>query len=248
MSSGIASLHKILKDETRRKIISLLHNEGSLNYTELMNELGIVSTGKMNYHLRILNDLVMKRKDGSYVLTERGMLASKLLTEFPEVNRQQLGMKPKWWRHFWIGSLLVTISFYSILILAYFLGYINSTQLYQDLVSFIFIIGFCYMIQHILNDVISKRIKLAIAKTIYIAAGISLGIAVAFIGGGFAFVGISRLLDKPFVPSNPLYALFWSDWYLVFSILIAPIIGAILLYNFGKKRRFRTNNYNPDLQ
>jgi DNA-binding transcriptional ArsR family regulator len=247
MSSEIVPLHKILKDETRRKIVNLLHEKGSLSYTELMNNLGIDSTGKINYHLRILNDLVVKREDGNYALSEKGMLASRLLTDFPEANRQQLGMKPKWWRRFWLGSIVFFVAFFAIYFVAYFLGYINSSKLYQNVVSLVFIIGFGYMIQHILRDVISKKTQLAIAKTIYIAIGVSLGIAVAFIGGGFAFVAISRLLDKPFAPGNPLYALFWSDWYLIFSILIAPTIGAIVSYRFGKKRRFRTQNYTPDL-
>jgi DNA-binding transcriptional ArsR family regulator len=48
MSAGIASLHKILKDETRRKIILQLHEEGSLSYVDLMKAIGIANTGKMN--------------------------------------------------------------------------------------------------------------------------------------------------------------------------------------------------------
>jgi DNA-binding transcriptional ArsR family regulator len=45
MSSGIASLYKILKDETRSKIVLLLNERGSLSYTELMETLGFVTTG-----------------------------------------------------------------------------------------------------------------------------------------------------------------------------------------------------------
>ncbi len=57
--SGIDSLHKILKDPTRRKAILLL-NDGSLTYTELMDKLDIISTGTLNYHLKVLGDLVEK--------------------------------------------------------------------------------------------------------------------------------------------------------------------------------------------
>jgi predicted transcriptional regulator len=99
MNSGFASLHKVLKDETRRKIVLLLNEKGSLSYTDLMKTLEIDNTGRMNYHLKVLDDLIMKREDGQYALTEKGKLASRLLLDFPDENRQQLGMKPKWWRN-----------------------------------------------------------------------------------------------------------------------------------------------------
>ena len=62
MSSGIESLHKILKDETRTKIVLLLHEKGSLSYTELMETLGFVTTGLFNYHLKVLGDLLAKNE------------------------------------------------------------------------------------------------------------------------------------------------------------------------------------------
>jgi len=43
MNFGIASLHKILKDETRRKIILLLHNRSGLSYSELDKKYGLLS-------------------------------------------------------------------------------------------------------------------------------------------------------------------------------------------------------------
>ena len=65
MSSGIESLHKILKDETRTKIVLLLHEKGSLSYTELMETLGFVTTGLFNYHLKVLGDLLAKNEAGT---------------------------------------------------------------------------------------------------------------------------------------------------------------------------------------
>ena len=72
MDSGLASLHKILKDETRRKIILLLNEKDSLSYTDLMDTLEIVSTGMLNYHLKVLGDLLIKNESGQYTLTEKG--------------------------------------------------------------------------------------------------------------------------------------------------------------------------------
>jgi hypothetical protein len=144
MSTGIASLHKVLKDETRRKIILLLCEKESLSYVDLMKELQVTSTGKMNYHLKILNDLLAKNEAGQYTLTEKGKLASRLLLEFPEKNR--IG-KPKWWRRFWLESLIFVVAFVAIFSAAYILGYINSYNLYRNLISIAFVIGFSYMIQ-----------------------------------------------------------------------------------------------------
>jgi predicted transcriptional regulator len=109
MTYGIDSLHKILKDEKRRKIILLLSETENLSYMDLMNSLEIKSTGKLNYHLKILGDLLSKTEDGKYTLTEKGKTALQLLKNFPEENRQQLGLKPKWWRRFWIENLVFTV-------------------------------------------------------------------------------------------------------------------------------------------
>ena len=84
MNVDLASLHKILKDETRRKIVQHLNSKGQLTYMELMNLLEITNTGKFNYHLKILADLIQKGENGRYSLTERGQLASQLLQKFPE--------------------------------------------------------------------------------------------------------------------------------------------------------------------
>lgn len=84
MNVDLVSLHKILKDPTRRKIVHYLSSKGQLTYMELMNLLEITNTGKFNYHLRILADLIQKEDDGRYSLTERGQLASQLLQKFPE--------------------------------------------------------------------------------------------------------------------------------------------------------------------
>jgi DNA-binding transcriptional ArsR family regulator len=84
MNSGISSLHKILKDETRQKIISLLNEKNSLGYSELMEATKAGSTGLLNYHLKVLGSLITKNEAGQYQLTEKGKLASKLMLEFPD--------------------------------------------------------------------------------------------------------------------------------------------------------------------
>lgn len=84
MAQGIGSLYEILKDKTRRKIILTLNEKGTLSYTELLDATKAGSTGKLNYHLKILGDLVTKKSNGQYTLSEKGKLASKMLIEFPD--------------------------------------------------------------------------------------------------------------------------------------------------------------------
>lgn len=81
MSSGLTSLHKILKDDTRQKIILLLNEKGSLGYTELLDATESSSTGLLNYHLKVLGDLLTltKNEAGQYLLSEKGKLAFRLL-------------------------------------------------------------------------------------------------------------------------------------------------------------------------
>jgi len=81
MSSGLTSLHKILKDDTRQKIILLLNEKGSLGYTELLDATEASSTGLLNYHLKVLGDLLTltKNEAGQYLLSEKGKLAFRLL-------------------------------------------------------------------------------------------------------------------------------------------------------------------------
>ena len=94
MDVDLASLHKILKDPTRRNIVLHLSRRGQLAYVELMSLLEITNTGKFNYHLKVLDNLVEKGEDGKYRLTERGQLASQLLQKFPEktMEAKPLGM------------------------------------------------------------------------------------------------------------------------------------------------------------
>ena len=152
----------------------------------------------------------------------------------------------KWWRQFWIQMAIAIPIMVAVTLALYYFGFSNQQGLYEGLVSTVFIIGFAYMLQHILRDVLSKRSKRIVAKIVYVLGGISIGIWVGYFGVGIAFSGISRLMGNGFYPRNPMYDLFWSVSYQLFGIFIAPTIGALLMYRYGKRRRFKTPNYNPD--
>jgi len=79
-----SSLHKLLGDATRPSILELLSQKDGLTYTEILTILRITNTGRLNYHLKTLGDLVAKDGEGKYHLTDQGQLAVKLLKTFAE--------------------------------------------------------------------------------------------------------------------------------------------------------------------
>ena len=89
MGLDYSFLHKTLKDPTRRDILRQLE-DGPLTYVELMNRARITNTGRFNYHLKILADLIEKTDDGLYRITDRGQLALQLLDKFPEKTAQDI--------------------------------------------------------------------------------------------------------------------------------------------------------------
>lgn len=78
-SNSYWNLHKLLKDDTRRRIIQFIASKGQVTYTDILRELGI-STGKLNYHLRLLTPLIEKKENEQYyVLNDLGRNAISLL-------------------------------------------------------------------------------------------------------------------------------------------------------------------------
>jgi DNA-binding transcriptional ArsR family regulator len=173
MNSGLGSLHKILKDDTRRKIILLLNEKGSLSYTDLMDDLEVVSTGLLNYHLKVLDDLLSKNEKGEYMLTEKGKLASRLLLEFP--HESTLVKMRRWERKFWKAAVIILISFSIINLAAYFLGYISLDVLFQSLLWAIPAISVIYVFEHFMRDVVSEKIRSKYLTINYYARGVVIG-------------------------------------------------------------------------
>jgi hypothetical protein len=171
MSSDFASLHKILKDETRRNIVKMLDDFGPLSYTQIMGNLGFQKTGLLNYHLKALDDLITKNENGQYTLTEKGKLSARFLKEFPNPAQTNNSAKPRWWRRFWITAIIVGSALAIISVAAFLLGLISIDALYQSLYSILGAIGITYTFQHVYRNVISNLTRKKINKFLFIFGG-----------------------------------------------------------------------------
>ncbi|MDI9577349.1 MAG: winged helix-turn-helix domain-containing protein [Thermoproteota archaeon] len=222
MTSTLESLHKILKDKTRRKIVRLLSDTGSLGYTDLMNNMDFVSTGTLNYHLKVLGDLLEKDKEGKYLLSEKGKLASRLLTEFPQQN----GPDKQRLKIYWLVAA-VTMTMFSVLT-----GYIMNFPIERVLLLILVaqvLAAFTYFI----------RVKPTITgRVFYIAVGVSV------IGSAFWIILINVLHRTGVLVT--LVKLGGTDLYHNISLVglaVCFIIGGFIGDLIGKKTKYKTNRY-----
>lgn len=93
MSVNTESFHEVLKHPIRRKIVLALSTNGSLSYMDLMGAAESTNTGKFNYHLKVLADLIEKDSKGKYQLTEKGHLATQFLQTFKKTNLQPTSLR-----------------------------------------------------------------------------------------------------------------------------------------------------------
>ena len=71
-----------LNHPIRRRIIEMLARN-SVTYTCMLEELDI-DTGKLNFHLKKLGDLIEKDEKGLYKLTDKGLRAFSIIQQVPE--------------------------------------------------------------------------------------------------------------------------------------------------------------------
>ncbi|MHA1857703.1 MAG: hydrogenase iron-sulfur subunit [Promethearchaeota archaeon] len=72
-------IYSVLSHPFRRKILQYLEKEGYISYSDLMEKLGVDSTGQLNFHLKKLGSLVNK-DNKHYFLTEDGKRILKILS------------------------------------------------------------------------------------------------------------------------------------------------------------------------
>ena len=71
-----------LNHPIRRKIIEMLA-KNNMQYTQILEKLNI-DTGKLNFHLKKLEDLITKDEKGLYRLTDKGLKAFSIIQQVPE--------------------------------------------------------------------------------------------------------------------------------------------------------------------
>lgn len=239
MNNGLASLHKILKDETRRKIVLLLNERGSLSYTDLMKTLEISNTGRLNYHLKILGELLFKRADGEYVLTDKGVLASRLLLEFPEKNNQFV-MNTKWSWRFWFSATLLTFIYISLIVTFYFLGNIDFVRMITNIfaaVAAIVLLFVAYKMRMKRTKYSPKRMIFG-SQIGFIVFGAGIGMLIGFFGGGVLLIWLIMLSH----PVGNQIALFEFVWWVVTPIAGA-LMGGLVGYLIHKKSKYSKLTY-----
>lgn len=228
MSHGIASLHKILKDESRQRILISLNEKGYQTYTDLMSNQGFKSTGKFNYHLKILNGLVTKKQDGLYCLTEKGKLAIRLLEEFCEKKDplQQNSFIP---RSF---SILLGI-FLTLTVVVqfglYVLGFIEIVKLaaIAVLVVGFFVVG------------VRARQRKTFAQFENQMFGVKIIAILTGVLVGWVIVYYSEGMISGFIVA-------WNFdflWWIVASFFIGSIFGGFVGYLIYKKSKFSKMTY-----
>ncbi|TXT66625.1 MAG: hypothetical protein BAJALOKI3v1_20088 [Promethearchaeota archaeon] len=75
-----------LNHEIRREVLRLLE-KSEMTYTDLLDHFAI-SSGKLNYHLKLLSGFIDKDDEGVYILTELGKRVLSFLNDFNRILSQ----------------------------------------------------------------------------------------------------------------------------------------------------------------
>jgi hypothetical protein len=232
MSAGIGTLPKILKDQTRRQAIELLKEHGALTYTELMDALNIVSTGTLNYHLKVLGDLLTKNDSGQYILSDKGEIALRMLQLFPAENDVQLRKRRQ--KQFWITAAIGQVIYFASALSLYSLGYLNIGNLVTYTIWFFGGLVLAYLGYRMQDKplVLGSEDERRRFKIVYPMAGATAGLAIGFFGP-VIISAISFGLGGPNLIANADA----EDALLIITVAVA--LGAVLGYWMGKRKDFR---------
>jgi hypothetical protein len=246
MSAGLSNFHRILKDKTRSQIILQLNDKGSLSYTDLMNLIGVSSTGKMNYHLKILDNLVAKNPDGLYLLTEKGKLAAQLLQEFKD-KKSQSQIEAPFPKGMIVLFGLSSIIYTSIVFVLYLTGTLDFSAFILNTVTSISAIVLAVVMEKARvkrASWIPKRQMLG-AKVSIIFAGIVGGAILGFFVGGLLLAGLIRLgyfyTSYPFMSLSTHRVLDFMLW--IGDPVIGVVLGGIVGYLIYRRSRFSKISY-----
>jgi len=217
MSSDFKSWRKIFNDETNRKALVLLNEKGALTSEELMNALNMTAS-LLGYHLKVLNDFLMKTIDDKYVLSEKGKQAYQMLDQLSENTKLSRRWKISWYLTIVISVVMAFSAWYifdfqlSVLIKGLVLALIGSSIMYFLQVE-----------------------PMTTARLLYVGCGASaLGVGLWLLTLGFA-----KMVDL----QSKLYQSTWStagfDLFFITSLIVCCVIGGFVGEWHGKRRQYR---------
>lgn len=227
------SLYKVLKDETRKKVVLALHDKGSLTYSDLMATVQVDSTGRFNYHLKVLNGLISKTEDSKYVLSDKGESAYRLLNDFPEAQ-SFTGFSKEQFKKFSIIAGLGQVAIITTAVLLYIFGYLDIPRAILLVVATIFTLILTYFQLRNYGTIRPGTRKEFVASRFLYTVG------PACIAGFIAFfvdIIINQIASLLKVPSPTQGSWMLPSLALVF--IVAPVIGGVFGYVYGKRTGFK---------
>ncbi len=81
---------KSLSHPTRRQIIKAVGLNGSLSFSEILKNIGVIDSPSLSYHLKSIK-VLLDQKDGKYKLTKIGNSAYNLLEKTDQSGRLKKG-------------------------------------------------------------------------------------------------------------------------------------------------------------
>lgn len=231
MSTGIETLPKILKDQTRRQAITILKERGSLTYSELMDALNIISTGTLNYHLKVLGDLLAKNNAGQYLLSDKGELAYRMLKTFPTENDALLRKRRQ--KLFWTVAAVSQVVYFVSALALYYLNYIDLGRLVEYTMWFFGGVALAYLGYRMQDRVPmsgseeeKRRLRIA-----YPMLGGTIGLAAGFFGPVLVSVVSFNLGGPNFLRTTDAVEA-------ISFMMLSVAVGAVLGYYVGKRNNF----------
>ncbi len=246
MNPSTSALHKILKDKTRQKIILTLEEKGSLTYSQLLDAADVKSTGRLNYHLKILDDLVNKNESGKYALTEKGSLAFTLIRELDLKSQSQIEAEPS--KGFITEAIIVAVGYLGVVFAIYLLSMTTFTTFALNIAATISGVILLYF-----GEKARKKRSLQPANRQMLRAKIAImaftaweGAVVGFFLGGYLLAVLLQHYARQNIDLIASNQTVYNFFFWIGNPVIGVVIGGVVGYFIFKASRYSKNRYyNP---
>jgi len=213
ISSDLGDLRKIFKDESNRAMLVLLNEKGALTSEELMGDLN-VGVRMLTYHLKVLDDFLVRTVDDKFMLSEKGKQACAILSEMPEST----GVTRRW-KIMWFVSIICNI------VIASIIGYISNRPTTVIIMALFISSGL------ILSYALKVKPKIT-GRLLYIGLGI------------FVVGSLLMLLGMKFFRGEKYFVMFppgstGDNMFAVLNLVVCWIVGGVIGELIGRKMRYK---------